>query len=146
MKHHGLPYCYRLFYESLYDGTRRHLKHEVGKKERIKFEGRFYPIGWSEGDLMTVKAYVMMKVSSGSEREICKKIIEFDEVMDVSIVYGEFDVVAKVKVEELEALEDFLSENLRNMPAIMLTSTMIVAREYKGKAKRNALKVEKLNR
>ena len=93
---------------------------------------------------MAVKAYVMMKVSSGSEREICKKIVEFDEVMDVSIVYGEFDIIAKVKVDELETLENFLSENLRNIPSIMLTSTMIVAREYKGKAKRNALKVKTL--
>jgi len=93
---------------------------------------------------MSIKAYVMMKVSSGSEREICKKIAEFEEVMDVSIVYGEFDIIAKVKVDELETLENFLSENLRNMPSIMLTSTMIVAREYKGKAKRNALKVQSL--
>jgi len=93
---------------------------------------------------MAVKAYVLMKVSSGSEREICKKIVEFDEVLDASIVYGEFDIIAKVRVEELETLEDFLSENLRSMPSIMLTSTMIVAREYKGKAKRNALKLENL--
>jgi len=93
---------------------------------------------------MTIKAYVLMKVSSGSERDICKKIVEFDEVLDVSIIYGEFDIIAKVKVDELETLENFLSENLRSMPSIMLTSTMIVAREYKGKAKRNALKIENL--
>ena len=93
---------------------------------------------------MAIKAYVLMKVSSGSERDICKKIVEFDEVLDVSIIYGEFDIIAKVKVDELETLENFLSENLRSMPSIMLTSTMIVAREYKGKAKRNALKIENL--
>ena len=93
---------------------------------------------------MAIKAYVMMKVSSGSEREICKKIIEFDEVMDVSIVYGEFDVIAKVRVEDLETLESFLSENIRNIPSIVLTSTMIVAREYKGKAARNAQKIKSI--
>jgi len=115
------------------------------KKERNKFRGCFLsPIDLSEGELMTIKAYVLMKVSSGSERDICRKIVEFDEVMDVSIVYGEFDIIAKVKVDELETLENFLSENLRSMPSIMLTSTMIVAREYKGRAKRNALKIESL--
>jgi len=93
---------------------------------------------------MAVKAYVLMKVSSGSERDICRRVAELEEVMDVSIVYGEFDIIAKVMVDELEALEEFLSKNLRNMPSIMLTSTMIVAREYKGKAKRNALKLESL--
>ena len=91
---------------------------------------------------MAIKAYVLMKVNSGSEREVCKQISELDQVLDVSIIYGEFDVVAKILVDELESLEAFLSENIRNIPSIMLTSTMIVAREYKGKNKRNSLKTE----
>ena len=93
---------------------------------------------------MAVKAYVFLKVSSGTEREVCSKIANFEEVLDASIIYGEFDVIAKVQVDELESLEAFLSENVRSIPSIMLTSTMIVAREYKGKAKRNILKVNNL--
>lgn len=93
---------------------------------------------------MSIKAYVLLKVSSGAEREVCKKIADFEEVVDASIIYGEFDIVAKISVDGLSSLEAFLSENIRNIPSIMLTSTMIVAREYKGKVKRNALKVESL--
>ena len=93
---------------------------------------------------MSIKAYVLLKVSSGAEREVCKNIADFEEVIDASIIYGEFDIVAKINVDELSSLEAFLSENIRNIPSIMLTSTMIVAREYKGKVKRNALKVESL--
>lgn len=94
---------------------------------------------------MSIKAYVLLKVSSGAEREVCKKIADFEEVIDASIIYGEFDIVAKISVDGLPSLEAFLSENIRNIPSIMLTSTtMIVAREYKGKVKRNALKVESL--
>jgi DNA-binding Lrp family transcriptional regulator len=81
-----------------------------------------------------------MKVNSGAEREVCNRISELDQVLEVSIIYGEFDVVAKVMVDNLELLEAFLSENVRNIPSIMLTSTMIVAREYKGKNTRNSLK------
>ena len=62
---------------------------------------------------MAVKAYVLMKVSSGSEREICKRIVEFEVVLDASIVYGEFDIIAKVKVDELETLEDFNDSRTR---------------------------------
>ncbi len=91
---------------------------------------------------MAIKAYVLMKVNSGAERDVCKMISELDQVLDVSIIYGEFDVVAKVLVDNLELLEAFLSENVRNIPSIMLTSTMIVAREYKGKNKRNSLTAE----
>lgn len=93
---------------------------------------------------MPVKAYVLLKVSSGTEREVCKKISEFDEVLDASIVYGEFDIVVKISVEQLDGLEVFLSDKMRSIPSVMLTSTMIVAREYKGRTKRNALKIENL--
>jgi len=86
---------------------------------------------------MTVKAYVLLKVSSGSEREICKKIVELDGVMEANIIYGEFDLIAKVTAENLEQLEQFLTERIRTIPSIVLTSTMIVAREYKGRLARN---------
>jgi DNA-binding Lrp family transcriptional regulator len=90
---------------------------------------------------MAIKAYMLLKVSSGTEREVCSQIVNFEEVLDASIVYGEYDIIVKIQVEELESLEKFLSENVRTIPSIMLTSTMIVAREYKGKSKRNMLKV-----
>ena len=93
---------------------------------------------------MPITAYVVLKVSSGTEREVCKKIADFEKVVDASVIYGEFDIIAKVSVDALESLETFLSEKIRSVPSIMLTSTMIVAREYKGKAKRNALKVKSL--
>jgi DNA-binding Lrp family transcriptional regulator len=93
---------------------------------------------------MAIKAYVLLKVSSGAEREVCSQIANFETALDASIVYGEYDIMAKVQVDELESLEKFLSENIRTIPSIMLTSTMIMAREYKGKAKRNALKVNSL--
>jgi len=87
--------------------------------------------------LLAVKAYVLFKVSSGSERDICKKIVELDGVLEASVIYGEYDLVAKVSAQDLGQLEEFLTEKIRTMPSIVLTSTMIVAREYKGKSERN---------
>jgi len=86
---------------------------------------------------LAVKAYVLFKVSSGSERDLCKKIVEFDEVLEASIIYGEYDLVAKVTAQDLGQLEEFLTEKIRTMSSIVLTSTMIIAREYKGKTGRN---------
>ena len=87
---------------------------------------------------LAVHAYVLFKVSTGTEREVCEKITNFEEVMTAGIVYGEYDVVAKICVEDLEALERFLSEKMRSVPSVMLTSTMIIAREYKGKKYRQS--------
>jgi len=85
---------------------------------------------------MTVKAFILFKVSSGSEREVCKKIVEFDGVVEASVIYGEYDLIVKASAKDLEQLE-VLTEKIRTIPSIVLTSTMIVAREYKGKTQRN---------
>jgi DNA-binding Lrp family transcriptional regulator len=85
---------------------------------------------------MAILAYVLFKVSSGNEREVCQKIVTFDEVLQADIVFGEYDVIAKISALDLDALEDFLSQKLRNVPSVILTSTMIIGREYKGKNQR----------
>ena len=89
---------------------------------------------------MAVLAYVLFKVSSGSERDVCQKLIEFDEVLHADIIFGEYDVVAKIVTPELSNLEEFISLKIRNVPNVLVTSTMIVSREYKGKTNRQKMK------
>jgi hypothetical protein len=36
----------------------------------------------------------------------------------------------------LEMLEDFVSDHVRNVPNVLVTSTMIISREYKAKSQR----------
>jgi DNA-binding Lrp family transcriptional regulator len=88
------------------------------------------------GEIMAVLAYVLFKVSSGTEREVCQKLIEFDEVMQADIIFGEYDVVAKIATQDLGELEEFVSLKVRNVPNVLVTSTMIISREYKGKKQR----------
>ena len=86
---------------------------------------------------MAVQAYVLFKVSSGAEREVCKKIINFDEVLIADVIFGEYDIIARVSVPDLQSLEEFLAEKMRKVPSVLLTSTMIIAREYRGKSQRS---------
>ena len=85
---------------------------------------------------MPVLAYVMFKVSSGTEREVAQKLIDFEEVMQADVIFGEYDVVAKLCTKDLDALEDFVSDHVRNVPNVLVTSTMIISREYKSKSQR----------
>jgi DNA-binding Lrp family transcriptional regulator len=80
-----------------------------------------------------VLAYVLITIQSGSEKEVLKKISDFEETKQVDMVYGEYDAIVKVQVEEMPELEKFLSDKLRALPNIFLTTTMIVAKRYKGK-------------
>lgn len=82
---------------------------------------------------MTVLAYVLFKVASGTEREVAQKLIEFEEVLQANIVFGEYDVIAMLLTKDLEKLEEFVSDSVRTVPNVLVTSTMIISREYKGK-------------
>jgi len=82
---------------------------------------------------MVVLAYVLVTLKSGSEKEVLKKVSSFEEAMEVDLLYGEYDAIVKVRVEEMSQLDKFLTEKLRVLPDIFLTTTMIVARQYKGK-------------
>ena len=85
---------------------------------------------------MVVLPYVLFKVGSGTEREVCQKLVEFDEVLHADIIFGEYDVIAKVATPDLGKLEEFVSRQVRNVPNVLVTSTMIISREYKGKSQR----------
>jgi len=85
---------------------------------------------------MPVLAYVLFKVGSGTEREVAQKLIEFDEVLHADIIFGEYDVVAKMSTKDMDSLENFVSEKIRTVSNVLVTSTMIISREYKGKSNR----------
>jgi DNA-binding Lrp family transcriptional regulator len=85
---------------------------------------------------MAVLAYILFKVNSGTEREVCQKLIGFEEVIQADIIFGEYDVLAKIKTRDLAELEEFVSEKVRNVPNVLVTSTMIISREYRGKNNR----------
>lgn len=88
------------------------------------------------GEIMAVIAYVLFKVSSGTEREVCQKLVEFDEIIQADIIFGEYDVLAKIETQNLANLEEFVSKKIRNVPDVLVTSTMIISREYRGKNNR----------
>jgi DNA-binding Lrp family transcriptional regulator len=81
--------------------------------------------------IMSVKAYIMMNIKSGSEDEVCEKLLSYDEIEEVSTIYGEFDVIAKVKAVDMNSLDNLIVRRLRSIPDIILTATMLIAREFK---------------
>ncbi len=83
--------------------------------------------------VLAILAYVLFKVASGTEREVAQKLIEFEEVTQSDILFGEYDVIARVSTEDLDKLEEFVSEKIRTIQNVLVTSTMIISREYRGK-------------
>jgi len=74
---------------------------------------------------VVVVAYVLLIVRPGEESNVADKLKSMEDVKDVSVVYGEYDIVAKIEKEDMEALQNFLIKKVRAMEEIERTSTMI---------------------
>jgi DNA-binding Lrp family transcriptional regulator len=72
-------------------------------------------------------------VKSGSEREFLKEISKFKEVVEANLVIGENDIVIKIKVDDISHIDTFLTDKLRVLPDVFLTTTMIITEQIKPK-------------
>ena len=74
-----------------------------------------------------VIAYVLLISKPGTETQVLESLQQKPEIVEVKLLYGEYDLIAKVKVEDVKRLNEFLLENIRQTPNIEKTSTLIVA-------------------
>ena len=82
---------------------------------------------------MAVSAYVLATLNPGTEKNMLEKVSHFNEVTRVSMMYGEYDAIIKVCTENLEDLNQFLTDKLRVLPDIFQTATLIVAKTHLNK-------------
>jgi len=73
------------------------------------------------------EAYVLLKVRPGYERNIVKELKDMPEIVDINELYGEWDIITKASVARIDDLDALLSDRMRRIEGITLTSTMIVA-------------------
>ena len=75
-----------------------------------------------------VEAYILIKVKVGVERKVVDKLQSLKEIKDINELYGEWDIIAKIEVATIEDLDALITEKIRDIGDIELTSTMIVAK------------------
>ncbi len=73
-------------------------------------------------------AYLFIELGSSDEEEVLEKLKEMQEVKEVHIIFGEWDILAKVEVNTPEDLTAFIIDKIRSMKEVKMTSTMIVAK------------------
>ena len=76
-----------------------------------------------------VTAYILVMSESGAEKSVVQHLLELDFIKDAAIVYGEYDIVAKVRLKDVSDLSNFIVSNIRGVPGVQRTSTLIVASE-----------------
>jgi len=71
-------------------------------------------------------SYETQNQSSLSQREIAKQIARFPEVQEVHIIAGDWDILVKVKEEDIAAIGKFVIDKLRTIKGIEKTLTCMV--------------------
>ncbi len=73
-----------------------------------------------------IVVYILVNTQVGKEDEILAKIRGMDYVTEAYIVYGEFDIIAKLELPQLEMLDAVVSK-IRGIEGVTKTSTLITA-------------------
>ncbi len=73
-----------------------------------------------------VSAFILIRSDSGAERELLENLEDFDEIAEIDIIYGEWDIIAKIEMEgDVTALKDFVLSKIRPLAGVKHTSTLI---------------------
>ncbi|MEM2941819.1 MAG: Lrp/AsnC ligand binding domain-containing protein [Candidatus Bathyarchaeia archaeon] len=71
-------------------------------------------------------AYVLINTEIGFEEEVSRELKKTPNITEVYVVYGIYDVVAKVEAETMEKLKEIVTQKIRQLKEIRSTLTMIV--------------------
>jgi DNA-binding Lrp family transcriptional regulator len=79
-----------------------------------------------------VVAYSLIKAESEKDHEVFFALSSRNEVKEVALAYGIYNLIAKIEVESPEALEVFIFNVLRKIPEVKDTTTLIASRIAAG--------------
>ncbi|PIN81705.1 hypothetical protein COV13_00345 [Candidatus Woesearchaeota archaeon CG10_big_fil_rev_8_21_14_0_10_32_9] len=79
-------------------------------------------------EVKKMNAYVLLSLVDASEREILNEFLDMPEVEDAHILFGEWDLILKIKGENPDAIATFVMDKVRKRDGVELTSTLIVAK------------------
>ncbi|MCY3410377.1 MAG: Lrp/AsnC ligand binding domain-containing protein [Candidatus Heimdallarchaeota archaeon] len=74
-------------------------------------------------------AFILINTHVAKEEAVLEKLKELPEIVSANLVYGIYDIIAKVKAENLEDLKKGVTGNLRAISEIRSTMTMISVEE-----------------
>ena len=73
-----------------------------------------------------VKAYILIKVSSGMEDEVLRNILDLAVVEEAHKVFGAYDVVAEVRARDMETIVEIITGQIRKVDGVADTQSLLV--------------------
>jgi len=70
-------------------------------------------------------AWILISCEPGRERDVYLQLLDMPVVSEVSVVYGELDLVARIDFETEKEMSKTLIEDMRHVEGIRKTETLI---------------------
>ena len=72
-------------------------------------------------------AFLLIATKVGNERNVVEKLLELEEVVEANILFGEWDVIARIKTANNRDMQTFIIEKIRILTGVTQTSALIAA-------------------
>jgi DNA-binding Lrp family transcriptional regulator len=72
------------------------------------------------------KAYVLINTEMGKEEDVLKALKQLPYVTEAHMVYGVYDIIAKVEADSLERVKETISSRMRRLEHVRSTLSIIV--------------------
>ena len=72
------------------------------------------------------QAFVLVNADLGAEEDLLKKLREIPNVKEVYVVYGVYDIVARVEADTMEKVKETITWHIRRLDKVRRTLTKFV--------------------
>ncbi len=72
------------------------------------------------------KAIILLSCEIGTEHDIAKQLSKINEIKNVMITYGEYDIVVEAETENVQKMDALIISQIRKLEKIRTTITLRV--------------------
>ncbi len=72
------------------------------------------------------QAYILLSCEIGKEHELASQLRTINEIKNVMITYGEYDIVFEAETENPEKMDNLITSKIRKLEKIRSTITLRV--------------------
>jgi DNA-binding Lrp family transcriptional regulator len=75
------------------------------------------------------EAIVLINAETGSEADVLNRLKKVKGVIEAFLVYGVYDIVAKVRADSMDKLKEIMTLHIRRINNVRSTLTMLIIEE-----------------
>jgi Lrp/AsnC family transcriptional regulator for asnA, asnC and gidA len=76
-------------------------------------------------------AFIGININEGSADEVIASLSQFDEILELHEIYGQFDLLLKIRAKSLEEMREIVANKIGKVPQITEAELMTVLKTIK---------------